>query len=330
MELLPRSGSVWGALLLTTLAGAATAAGAGAAFFTRRTNTRFLSVALGLSGGVMIYISFVELLAGANTALREAFGGRTGAFAAIAAFFGGMLTAGIIDRLVPEPVNPHETKSLEEMNGQAPPDSAKLHRAGIRFAAAIAIHKFPEGLAVFAASLTGLELGIPVALAMALHNIPEGIAVSVPVYYATGSRAKAFWYASLTGLADPAGDALHRAAEDLDLVARHQFAAVRQAEELADGIDFGLSHLGRTAVEIDNPRDAVGAGGAEEVFGRSVNENVGVEEGHIDVLHAVGPRAWRAVQRQPDVEPLLAEASLDLLLRPGMGVKDKPREARGT
>ncbi|WP_294507797.1 zinc transporter ZupT [uncultured Victivallis sp.] len=205
MELLPGSGSVWGALLLTTLAGAATAAGAGAAFFTRRTNTRFLSVALGLSGGVMIYISFVELLAGANTALREAFGGRTGAFAAMAAFFGGMLAAGIIDRLVPEPVNPHETKSLEEMNGQAPPDSAKLHRAGIRFAAAIAIHKFPEGLAVFAASLTGLELGIPVALAMALHNIPEGIAVSVPVYYATGSRAKAFWYASLTGLADPAG-----------------------------------------------------------------------------------------------------------------------------
>ncbi|MPN26182.1 Zinc transporter ZupT [bioreactor metagenome] len=58
---------------------------------------------------------------------------------------------------------------------------------------------------MFAASLGGLELGIPVALAMALHNIPEGIAVSVPVYYATGSRIKAFWYASLTGLADPAG-----------------------------------------------------------------------------------------------------------------------------
>ena len=199
------AGSVWGAFLLTTLAGLATAAGAAAAFFTRRTNTRMLSVALGLSGGVRVYISFVELLAGANLSLREEFGGKTGAFLSRGAFFGGMLLAGIIDRLVPEPANPHETKSVEEMDKQNPPDYAKLHRAGIRFAAAIAIHKFPEGLAVFAASLSGLELGIPVALAMALHNIPEGIAVSVPVYYATGSRAKAFWYASLTGLADPAG-----------------------------------------------------------------------------------------------------------------------------
>jgi len=199
------AGSVWGAFLLTTLAGLATAAGAAAAFFARRTNTRMLSVALGLSGGVMIYISFVQLLAGANLTLREELGGRMGAFTAIAAFFGGMLVAAIIDRLVPEPVNPHETKSVEDMDAGTPADCGRLHRAGIRFAVAIAIHKFPEGLAVFAASLSGLELGIPVALAMALHNIPEGIAVSVPVYYATGSRAKAFWYASLTGLADPAG-----------------------------------------------------------------------------------------------------------------------------
>ncbi|MDR0932659.1 MAG: zinc transporter ZupT [Victivallales bacterium] len=198
-------GSVWGAMLLTTLAGLATAAGAGAAFFTRRTNTKMLSVALGLSGGVMIYISFVELLAGANRSLRVEFGGSSGAMIALLAFFGGMFVAGVIDRLVPEPVNPHETRSVEEMDGKAPPDSGTLHRAGIRFATAIAIHKFPEGLAVFAASLGGLELGIPVALAMALHNIPEGIAVSVPIYYATGSRLKAFWYASLTGLADPAG-----------------------------------------------------------------------------------------------------------------------------
>jgi len=203
MELL--SGTVWGAFLLTTLAGLATAAGAAGAFFARRTNTRMLSVALGLSGGVMIYISFVELLAGANRSLREALGGPRGAFLSLAAFFGGILVAAVIDRLVPDPENPHETRCIEEMDKKVPPDYAKLHRAGIRFAAAIAIHKFPEGLAVFAASLNGLELGIPVALAMALHNIPEGIAVSVPVYYATGSRKKAFWYASLTGLADPAG-----------------------------------------------------------------------------------------------------------------------------
>ncbi len=199
-------GSISGALLLTTLAGAATVLGAAAAFFTRRTNTRMLSVALGLSGGVMVYISFVELLANANRELRVVYDGSTGAFVAMAAFFGGMVLAALIDRMVPEPVNPHETKSVEDMDAaHAAPEFQPLRRAGIRFAGAIALHKFPEGLAVFAASLGGLQLGIPVAVAMALHNIPEGIAVSVPVYYATGSRKKAFLYASLTGLADPAG-----------------------------------------------------------------------------------------------------------------------------
>ena len=207
MESAGFSGSVAGALFLTTLAGAATVLGAASAFFTRRTNTKVLSVALGLSGGVMVYISFVELLANANRELRAEFSGTTGAIIAMAAFFGGMLAAAVIDRMVPEPVNPHETKSVEDMD-KSHPDFHPLRRGAIRFALAIAIHKFPEGLAVFAASLGGLELGIPVAIAMALHNVPEGIAVSVPVYYATGNRRKAFLYASLTGLADPAGAVL--------------------------------------------------------------------------------------------------------------------------
>ena len=178
MESAVFSGSVAGALFLTTLAGAATVLGAASAFFTRRTNTKVLSVALGLSGGVMVYISFVELLANANRELRAEFSGTTGAIIAMAAFFGGMLAAAVIDRMVPEPVNPHETKSVEDMD-KSHPDFHPLRRGAIRFALAIAIHKFPEG-----------------------------IAVSVPVYYATGNRRKAFLYASLTGLADPAGAVL--------------------------------------------------------------------------------------------------------------------------
>lgn len=207
MESAVFSGSVAGALFLTTLAGAATVLGAASAFFTRRTNTKVLSVALGLSGGVMVYISFVRTAGQRERELRAEFSGTTGAIIAMAAFFGGMLAAAVIDRMVPEPVNPHETKSVEDMD-KSHPDFHPLRRGAIRFALAIAIHKFPEGLAVFAASLGGLELGIPVAIAMALHNVPEGIAVSVPVYYATGNRRKAFLYASLTGLADPAGAVL--------------------------------------------------------------------------------------------------------------------------
>ena len=235
MESAVFSGSVAGALFLTTLAGAATVLGAASAFFTRRTNTKVLSVALGLSGGVMVYISFVELLANANRELRAEFSGTTGAIIAMAAFFGGMLAAAVIDRMVPEPVNPHETKSVEDMD-KSHPDFHPLRRGAIRFALAIAIHKFPEGLAVFAASLGGLELGIPVAIAMALHNVPEGIAVSVPVYYATGNRRKAFLYASLTGLADPAGGAGLSAAGSLfdDGGAVHDLRGGRGGDGLRD------------------------------------------------------------------------------------------------
>ena len=191
------------AFLLTLFAGAATVGGAAAAFFARRTNIRMLAIALGFSGGVMIFISFVELFANALFKLQK-LSPSAGTACAMLAFFAGMGVACLIDRLVPEKGNPHEMRPIEEMK-EAPPDSSKLHQVGVRFAAAVALHKFPEGLAVFASALGGLQTGIPVALAMALHNIPEGIAVSVPVYYATGSRKRAFFYASLTGLADPLG-----------------------------------------------------------------------------------------------------------------------------
>ena len=76
---------------------------------------------------------------------------------------------------------------------------------GLFSALAIGIHNFPEGLATFMGALTDPTLGISIAVAIAIHNIPEGIAVSVPIYYATGSRKKAFWFSFLSGLAEPLG-----------------------------------------------------------------------------------------------------------------------------
>ena len=78
-------------------------------------------------------------------------------------------------------------------------------RMGIFTALAITIHNFPEGLVTFLAALEDPSLGIAIAIAIALHNIPEGISVSVPIYYATGSRKKAFIYSALSGLAEPLG-----------------------------------------------------------------------------------------------------------------------------
>ena len=164
-------------LLLTLGAGLATGIGSAIAFFARRTNKRLLSFSLGLSGGVMVYVSFVELFHEANVALTGAWGPRAGAAVTVLSFFAGILFIGIIDRLVPSVENPHEAHRIEEM----------------------------EHIATFTSAVDNPTLGIAIAAAIAIHNIPEGIAVSVPVYYATGDRRKAFRLSLLSGLAEPVG-----------------------------------------------------------------------------------------------------------------------------
>lgn len=189
--------------LLTLGAGLATGIGSAIAFFAKHTNKRLLSFSLGLSGGVMVYVSFVELFMQAETALSEAWDGRMGQFLTVVAFFAGMLLIGIIDRLVPSVENPHEAHLVEEMKRR--PHNPKLMRMGVMTALAIAIHNFPEGIATFASAVDNRTLGVAIAAAIAIHNIPEGIAVSVPVFYATGNRRKAFVLSLLSGLAEPVG-----------------------------------------------------------------------------------------------------------------------------
>lgn len=190
---------------LTLVAGLSTGIGSALAFFAKRTSVRFLSVALGFSAGVMIYISLVEILPNALGSLQDELG-RAGYWAAVGSFFGGILLIGLIDKLVPGYENPHEPHRPQEMDDAAAAARQKnLHRMGIMTAVAIAIHNFPEGLATFAAALKDPRLGVAIAGAVAIHNIPEGIAVSIPVYYATGSRRKAFAYSFLSGLAEPLG-----------------------------------------------------------------------------------------------------------------------------
>lgn len=198
---------------LTLFAGLATGIGSTLAFLTKKTNTRFLSLSLGFSAGVMIYVSFVEILAKARKALAVDLGEPGASYAAAAAFFAGIACIAVIDRLVPSAENPHEVKPLEAMGGRGceSPDvrePAALMRMGLFTALAIGIHNFPEGLATFAAALHDPRLGVPIATAIAIHNIPEGVAVAVPIYFATGSRTKAFAYSFLSGLAEPLGAAL--------------------------------------------------------------------------------------------------------------------------
>ena len=193
-------------LLLTLLAGLATGIGSAIAFFAHRTNVRFLSFSLGLSAGVMIYASFAEPFQQANISLTAEWGPRLGTIVTVTSFFAGILLIGIIDRLVPSFENPHEAHSVEEMDHQ--PRNPKLMRMGVMTALAIGIHNFPEGIATFTSAVDNMALGVAIAVAIAIHNIPEGIAVSVPIYYATGDRKKAFRLSLLSGLAEPVGAVL--------------------------------------------------------------------------------------------------------------------------
>jgi ZIP family zinc transporter len=191
---------------LTLFAGLSTGIGSALAFFAKQTNTKLLSVALGFSAGVMIYVSFVELFFEANHTLVKELGKTEGSWMTVGAFFGGMLLIALVDKFVPSFENPHEIHKIEEMaNTEKKSNHQKLYRLGIFSALAIGIHNFPEGLATFAAALKDITIGIPIAVAIAIHNIPEGIAVSIPIFYATGNRKKAFGYSFLSGLAEPLG-----------------------------------------------------------------------------------------------------------------------------
>ncbi len=207
------------AFSLTLIAGLSTGIGSLLAFFSRKDNSDFLSISLGFSAGVMIYISMIEIFSDARASLIKELGSRAGQWVTIAAFFSGMLLIGIIDKLIPSSENPHELHSADEIDNPAEDShhleqikkrekaerDHKLLRMGMFTALSIAIHNFPEGLAVFISALKEPQIAIPIVFAIAIHNIPEGVAVSVPIYFATKSRKKALIYSFLSGLSEPVG-----------------------------------------------------------------------------------------------------------------------------
>lgn len=198
--------SVIFAFSLTLFAGLSTGIGSLIAFLAKDTNKKFLSISLGFSAGVMIYVSMIEIFVKARDSLTLATDERTGYILTVLSFFAGILFIAIIDKLIPQAQNPHKLrKRWNEKNGGFTESKSKLLQMGLFTALALGIHNFPEGLATFIAALESPSLGIPIAIAIAIHNIPEGIAVSVPIYHATGSKKKAFFYSFMSGLAEPVG-----------------------------------------------------------------------------------------------------------------------------
>ncbi len=189
----------WIALLMTLLAGLSTVVGGCFTFFIKRTNIKALSIGLGFSAGVMIYLSFTEILRNANGLLIKYFPNNS-EWMVFFGFILGLIVAVIIDYFVPE----HIDNDLFECKDNCS-NIHKIKRAGLLTAIAITVHNFPEGMATFFVSTQSLALGIPVAVAIALHNIPEGIAVALPIYHATGKKRTALWYTFLSGISEPIG-----------------------------------------------------------------------------------------------------------------------------
>lgn len=205
---------VLGALILTLIAGSATGIGGALVLFKKKISSNFLAGALGLSAGVMIFISLAELFP-ESQALIEGTALQHGEVFVLISFFAGMGLIMLIDFLVPEYENPHEASglSLEARTAavgvlERTGSEKALHRLGIMSALAIAIHNFPEGIATFIGAMNDPEMGAGITFAIAIHNIPEGIAVAIPIYYATKSKGKALLYATLSGLSEPVGAAI--------------------------------------------------------------------------------------------------------------------------
>lgn len=203
--------SIISALILTLIAGSATGIGGAMVLFKKKLSSRFLAGALGLSAGVMIFISMAEMLPEAQGMIRDS-GIAHGEAFVIVAFFVGMGIITLIDFLIPEYENPHEASGLS-LDDKTPAvgmvehsgTEKALHRLGIMSALAIAIHNFPEGIATFIGALNDPQMGAGITFAIAIHNIPEGIAVAIPIYYATKSKGKALLYATLSGLSEVIG-----------------------------------------------------------------------------------------------------------------------------
>ncbi len=206
--------AVISALILTLIAGSATGIGGALVLFKKKISSNFLAGALGLSAGVMIFISLAELFPEAQGMISDT-GFTHGEAFVLLAFFVGMGIITLIDLTIPEYENPHEASGLSlndktaavgvlEQTG----NEKALHRLGLLSALAIAVHNFPEGIATFIGALNDPEMGAGITFAIAIHNIPEGIAVAIPIYYATKSKGKALLYATLSGLSEVIGAAI--------------------------------------------------------------------------------------------------------------------------
>lgn len=188
------------AMLITLFAGLATTIGGGIAFIIKKKSLKALSVGMGFSAGVMIFLSFTDMVPEANNLLSVHFPNNY-EWITFIGFVAGLLIAILIDYFLPDHVDEQDMLHPDTPSRR----NYKIKRAGLVTAVAICVHNFPEGMATFFTTTQNITLGLSVGLAIAIHNIPEGIAVALPVYHVTGKKRYAMLYAALSGVTEPIG-----------------------------------------------------------------------------------------------------------------------------
>ena len=192
------------AFLMTFLAGLSTVIGGFMTFFVRKESFKMLSLGMSFSAGVMLYVSFMEMMPASTEALSRQMSESSAAGLTALLFFVGIAVCALIDQLFPEHISSGDIKTVSK-GKRDPKHPHNVKRIGLFTMLALTIHNFPEGLSVFVAGADSASLGLAIAVAIALHNIPEGIAVALPIYSATGSRLKAVAWSLVSGMAEPVG-----------------------------------------------------------------------------------------------------------------------------
>ncbi len=174
------------ALILSTLAGLSTLLGTIFIFFPTKRKETILISSLSFAAGVMLTVSFSDLIPTSISSLKQVFYPIPSILIGMISFVIGIILSMTIDQKMPEQQN-------------------HLKRVGLIAMLAIILHNIPEGIATYLTSSNNMKLGITLTIAIALHNIPEGISISIPIYYATKNKGRAFLYTLISGLSEPFG-----------------------------------------------------------------------------------------------------------------------------
>lgn len=174
------------AFLLTTLAGLSTLIGAFVIFISKKKKDSIIIGSLGFASGVMIMVSFSDLIPNSYTLFSNTYSVIVSILLLLIAMNIGVILSKSINKLIPSNNN-------------------ELYRVGILSMLAIMLHNIPEGIATYITNCSNITLGLSLTIAIAAHNIPEGISISVPIFYATGSKLKAFLYTFISGISELIG-----------------------------------------------------------------------------------------------------------------------------